>query len=1004
MALNIQRILTGIQIIGVGSSNISQAGEIEYLNSINKLQIHNGTSISPFVTEDHQATINNKLLIDATVLFANQSDITKKVQFDLSGVPTGTTLVFAIPPAGGTVVTENGTQTLSNKSLVDNSTFVIDNGDATKRFKFEASGITTATTRTLTIQDQDTTLVGRDTTDNLTNKSLIDSSTWIIDEGDNTKKLQFQVSGITTATTRTLTVPDANTTIVGTDVAQVLSNKTLDDATTLIQDNSDNTKKFRFEASSISTSTTRVLTVPDATDTLVVAAFAQTLTNKTFTDSTTFFQDEGDNTKKLQFQLSGITTATTRTLTIPDANTTIVGTDATQIITNKDIDGGTASNAHRLTLPKDTFANLNALTRKEGTIWYATDQVKPYFDTGSTLLPIGSGSGSGGRQAISNSDFETDVTGWNTYADAAGVAPVNGTGGSPNVTFTRTTSSPLNGTGSGLLTKDAANRQGQGVSTDFTIPREDQGKVHTIQVNYEPSANFVPGSDFILSDIGVWVYDVTNGVLIQPAPYKLTSGATGAPWRYIGQFQTQANSVSYRLILHIGTTNANAWTVKVDDITVTPNVTVVGPPVLDWQDYSLIIGATTTAPTPGTTSINKARWRRVGDSMEVEYHFVQTSAGSSGSGIYLFPLPGNYQIDTNKLPVSTDGKILIDKAVASNTADGQGPTTSPAYVVPYNASNLAILRHADTAGSIQTTLDSFISSATFGLGATANVIYNFKCTIPILGWSAGLEMSQDADTRVVAAYAGMTTSTAFLSDTPIIFDTEVFDTHNAYNPATGGFTVPVPGKYRVTFTALSTSGGASTVVRKNATNSGYLATFTNSSIGSGSHIIDCVAGDVLYVVTDSNITVTGTAGPNFFSSASFERLSGPAIIAQTDRIVAVYSRQGAGNTTPGSGNPIDFSIKQIDTHNAVTTGASWKFTAPVPGIYFASITQNGNVTGTIFSYKNGSTDTNVVCSVGNTAGDAGSLLVQLNAGDFIDFRDNCGATYNSGIISIYLVK
>jgi hypothetical protein len=60
-------------------------------------------------------------------------------------------------------------------------------------------------------------------------------------------------------------------------------------------------------------------------DTAVVATLTgtQTLTNKTLTDSTTYFQDEADNTKKLQFQLSGITTATTRTLTAPDASGTI---------------------------------------------------------------------------------------------------------------------------------------------------------------------------------------------------------------------------------------------------------------------------------------------------------------------------------------------------------------------------------------------------------------------------------------------------------------------------------------------------------------------------------------------------------------------------------------------------------------------------------------------------------------------------------------------------------
>lgn len=56
---------------------------------------------------------------------------------------------------------------------------------------------------------------------------------------------------------------------------------------------------------------------------------------------------------------------------------------------------------------------------------------------------------------ISNPSPVKDTTGWATYADAAGTAPVDGTGGSPTVTWTRTTSSPLSETASFLFTKDA---------------------------------------------------------------------------------------------------------------------------------------------------------------------------------------------------------------------------------------------------------------------------------------------------------------------------------------------------------------------------------------------------------------------------------------------------------------------------------------------------------------------------------------------------------------------
>lgn len=66
----------------------------------------------------------------------------------------------------------------------------------------------------------------------------------------------------------------------------------------------------------------------------------------------------------------------------------IVGTTDAQTLTNKDIDGGTASNTNRITLPKNTKTNLDGLTRKEATIVYATDQAKAYVDTGSTLVAL----------------------------------------------------------------------------------------------------------------------------------------------------------------------------------------------------------------------------------------------------------------------------------------------------------------------------------------------------------------------------------------------------------------------------------------------------------------------------------------------------------------------------------------------------------------------------------------------------------------------------------------
>jgi hypothetical protein len=83
------------------------------------------------------------------------------------------------------------------------------------------------------------------------------------------------------------------------------------------------------------------------TDVTVDKTTAQTLTNKTFTDNVTYFQDNTTNSKKMQLELSGISTSTTRTLTVPDADGTIALTtsnvsSATTATTATNVTGGAA--------------------------------------------------------------------------------------------------------------------------------------------------------------------------------------------------------------------------------------------------------------------------------------------------------------------------------------------------------------------------------------------------------------------------------------------------------------------------------------------------------------------------------------------------------------------------------------------------------------------------------------------------------------------------------------
>lgn len=84
-------------------------------------------------------------------------------------------------------------------------------------------------------------------------------------------------------------LPDATASLVGTDTTQTLTNKSVHDATFSIVDDADATKIAKFECSGITTGTTRTLTVPNASGTLPLLSLAQTFSAlQTFTASAAF--------------------------------------------------------------------------------------------------------------------------------------------------------------------------------------------------------------------------------------------------------------------------------------------------------------------------------------------------------------------------------------------------------------------------------------------------------------------------------------------------------------------------------------------------------------------------------------------------------------------------------------------------------------------------------------------------------------------------------------------
>ena len=77
-----------------------------------------------------------------------------------------------------------------------------------------------------------------------------------------------------------------------------------------------------------------------------IAGLTSITSNAVVTNDNGFrVRDNSDNTKQLAFECSGITTSTTRTLTVPDVNGTIITSGDTGTVTSTMIDNGTIVNA-----------------------------------------------------------------------------------------------------------------------------------------------------------------------------------------------------------------------------------------------------------------------------------------------------------------------------------------------------------------------------------------------------------------------------------------------------------------------------------------------------------------------------------------------------------------------------------------------------------------------------------------------------------------------------------
>jgi len=635
----------------------------------------------------------------------------------------------------------------------------------------------------------------------------------------------------------------------------------------------------------------------------------------------------------------------------------------------------TEASATMPAVPSGLFAVGHIILKREGTDTrvLAHEHIIQYVGGGSGS----GGSGSGGINYISNFDFEANnTTGWATYDDGAVSAPVDGTGGSPStLTLSANSTTPLRGNTDFKIVKSAADGQGEGWSYDFSIDAPDTSKKLKVEFDYNTS-----DAAYAAGDVLIYVYDVTNSTLITPSSTSLPAAS--------GTHQItfdSSTSTSYRLIFHVATTNASAYSLYLDNIIVGPGVVVQGAAVGNVDISTMAANGSF-----GAVTNEQYYGERIGSLLKVRGSF---KCGTVTAGTPTIVFPAGLTIDTTRISSVHDTALGL---FFRHTSPGAAVFNGNSGTVYYDFSDgvTSQVRLSNNQDGAQT--GNYLNQ-TGTMMANGDTI-DLEFTVPIAEWQETVNLGPGPDVEY-----------AYNTDTSDAADTTSF----GYGPAggttpgtlTAGRTKRVRFKYPIQETdvlTLEMKPNADSrwipVTAEDAAFSSMGPTHLEGSNRYGFGLaattqtvdtdVDVFFGQYAY----SNGGAFGSAGVNWTTAQAQWRVRKSKAGAAVGFGLATSDQAGlvSGGTVPGktdgTATAAGFIGERKDTASAMTTTASPTSAAYIdivnavlelqPGIwelhYYGLFYKIG---GPIFAHFFHNTDSYAAPIGGNCGGSGGNTVV-----------------------------